>query len=245
MRVASRSGPPIALPALCARCVGAQTGLCTALDAATQALLFAATTSVRLPARSAIFREGDQARAVFTLVDGAAKLQRLMPDGRQQIIGFRFPGDLIGYTARDRYPCEAELVADATVCRLDRGKLEAMSRDCAALSHRLLELCAEDLASAQDQLAAMAHRSAEGRVASFLLMLRAAALRSGHDGASLALPMTRADMGEYLGLTIESVSRVFASLRRARLIEEPARGHLMLKDTSALEVLAETDGAAS
>jgi len=229
----------------CALCAGAAKGLCHALNDADHAMLSSAATSVRLPARSAVFREGDQARAVFTLVDGAAKLLRSMPDGRQQIIGFRFPGDLIGYTARDRYPFDAELVADSTVCRVDRGRLEIMIRDCAAMSHRLLELCAEDLASAQDQLGAMAHRSAEGRVATFLLTLHAAARRSGSAGSILSLPMTRTDIGDYLGLTIESVSRVFASLRRAGLVEEPSRRHLILTNLPALEALAEADGAAA
>lgn len=233
------------MDALCAKCAGAVKGLCHALNDADHAVLSSVSTSVRLPARSAVFREGDQARAVFTLVDGAAKLLRSMPDGRQQIIGFRFPGDLIGYTARDRYPFDAELVADATVCRVDRVRLESLSRECAAMSHRLLELCAEDLAAAQDQLGAMAHRSAEGRVATFLLTLHAAARRNGSAGRILSLPMTRTDIGDYLGLTIESVSRVFASLRRAGLVEEPARGSLVLTNVPALEALAEADGTAA
>ena len=95
---------------LCERCAGAAKGLCHNLDDVDQAALSAASTTLRLPARSAVFREGDRATAVFTLVDGAAKLLRSLPDGRQQIIGFRFPGDFIGYTARERYPCDAELV---------------------------------------------------------------------------------------------------------------------------------------
>lgn len=226
---------------LCDRCAGAARGLCLTLDEADQAALSASSTTLRLPARSAVFREGDRAIAVFTLADGAAKLLRSMPDGRQQIIGFRFPGDFIGYTSRERYPFDAELVTDATICRIDRAKLETMSRGCAPLSHRLLELCAEDLASAQDQLAAMAQRSAEGRVAAFLLMLRAAARRIGEPGVELSLPMTRADIGDYLGLTIESVSRVFAALRRAGLVREPTRGRLLLTDPAALEALAGSD----
>ena len=228
---------------LCERCAGAVKGLCHTLDDVDQAALSAASTTLRLPARSAVFREGDRAAAVFTLVDGAAKLLRSLPDGRQQIIGFRFPGDFIGYTARDRYPCDAELVTDSTVCRLDRARLESMSRHCAPLSHRLLALCAEDLASAQEQLGAMAQRSAEGRVAAFLLMLRAAARRNGQPGIALSLPMPRADIGDYLGLTIESVSRVFAALRREGLLREPSRGQVTLTDLAALESLAGAEAA--
>lgn len=237
--------PRAAVAAACGACAGASRGLCHGLEEADQAALFDAASSLRLPARSAVFREGDRANAVFTLKDGAAKLLRALPDGRQQIIGFRFPGDLIGYTARDRYPCDAELVSDATVCRVDRGRLESMSRHCAGLSHRLLELCAEDLAAAQDQLNAMAQKSAEGRVAAFLLMLREADRRNGGTGLDLSLPMTRADIGDYLGLTIESVSRVFAALRRGGLVKEPHRGHLRLADLPGLEALAGSDGAAA
>ncbi len=230
--------------ALCERCAGLTRGLCHGLVRSEVAALSADATALRLSAKAAIFREGDPARAVFTLVDGAAKLSRSMPDGRLQIVGFRFPGDLIGYTSRSHYPFDAELVSDATVCRMDRARLDAMSRDCTSLSHRMLELCAEDLAAAQDQLGAMAHRSAEGRVATFLLMLHAAARRKGMSGRTLSLPMTRMDIGDYLGLTIESVSRVFASLRRAGLLLEPSRGILRLVDVPALEHLAEADGTA-
>ena len=231
------------LAALCGSCAGSFRGLCHGLEEPDQHVLFDASSLVRLPARGAVFREGDRANAVFTLVDGAAKLLRTLPDGRQQIIGFRFPGDLIGYTARDRYPCDAELVCDATVCRVDRVKLEAMSRGCSGISHRLLELCAEDLAAAQEQLAAMAQRSSEGRVAAFLLMLRDAARRNGSSGTELALPMTRADIGDYLGLTIESVSRVFAGFRRAGLLQEPMRGTVRLLDMPGIESLASGEGA--
>jgi len=240
--VTARIMPQRGTGALCERCAGAVKGLCHTLDAVDQAALSAASSSIRLPAHSAVFREGDRADAVFTLVDGAAKLLRSLPDGRQQIVGFRFPGDFIGFTSRDRYPFDAQLVAEATVCRLDRKRLETMSRHCASLSHRLLELCAEDLAAAQDQLGAMAQRSAEGRVAVFLLMLHAAARRNGAPGLDLSLPMTRADIGDYLGLTIESVSRVFAAFRRTGLVREPMRGRLRLVDLPALETLAGTDG---
>jgi CRP/FNR family transcriptional regulator len=235
--------PRQSLAALCVQCAGSSRGLCHGLEDVDQSALSDASSLVRLPARGAVFREGDRANAVFTLVDGAAKLLRTLPDGRQQIIGFRFPGDLIGYTARDCYPCDAELVCDATVCRVDRGKLGAMSRGCPGISHRLLELCAEDLAAAQEQLAAMAQRSAEGRVAAFLLMLRDAARRNGATGIDLALPMTRADIGDYLGLTIESVSRVFAAFRRAGLLQEPSRGAVRLLDMPAVEALASGEGA--
>lgn len=234
--------PHHGVAALCGACAGASRGLCHGLEDLDQVALSAASSLVRLPGRSAVFREGDRAAAVFTLVDGAAKLLRTLPDGRQQIIGFRFPGDLIGFTARERYPCDAELVCEATVCRVDRGKLEAMSRNCSGITHRLLELCAEDLATAQEQLAAMARRSAEGRVAAFLLMLRDAARRNGGTGTDLALPMTRADVGDYLGLTIESVSRVFAAFRRGGLLREPTRGEVRLLDMPGLEALAGAEG---
>lgn len=229
--------------AFCGHCAGSLRGLCHGLEGEDQRALSEASSLVKLPARSAVFREGDEANAVFTLADGAAKLLRTLPDGRQQIIGFRFPGDLIGYTARGRYPCDAELVCEATVCRVDRRKLEAMSRGCSGISHRLLELCAEDLAAAQEQLAAMAQRSAEGRVAAFLLMLRDAARRNGASGLDLALPMTRADIGDYLGLTIESVSRVFAAFRRGGLLREPSRGEVRLLGVPGLEALAHGGGA--
>ena len=198
--------------------------------------------TVRLLAHSTVFREGDRVDCVFTLLEGSAKLLRLRPDGRQQIVGFRGPGDLIGYTARDRYPFDAELLTDATVRRHDRLRLEEASRQWVSLSHRLLELCADDLASAQDQLDILSRRSAEGRVAAFVILLQAAARRGGAPGLRLLMSMTRSDIGDYLGLTTESVSRAFSAFRRAGLLREPKRGTLLVLDPGALESMSAIDG---
>ena len=200
--------------------------------------------SIRLQAHSTLFREGEPVDSVFTLLDGSAKLLRLRPDGRQQIVGFRGPGDLIGYTARDRYPFDAELLTDATVRRHDRRRLEEASRQWVSLSHRLLELCADDLASAQDQLDVLSRRSAEGRVAAFVMLLHAGERRGSAPGLRLLMAMTRSDIGDYLGLTTESVSRAFSAFRRAGLLREPHRGTLLVIDAVALEAMAAVDGAA-
>ena len=98
---------------VCDRCGSRVAGLCQPLDAAALDEISSEAQQMVLPAHSAVFREGDPAGRVFTLIDGFAKLSRLLPDGKQQVVGFRFAGDVIGYTTLKNYPFDAELLTDA------------------------------------------------------------------------------------------------------------------------------------
>ncbi len=113
---------------ICATCGSRVAGLCRPLDVAALDEMSSESDQMSLPARSTVFREGDPAGKVFTLMDGTAKLTRLLPDGKQQVVGFRFAGDIIGYTTRDTYPFDAELLTDARLCRLDRSRLSRRRR---------------------------------------------------------------------------------------------------------------------
>ena len=112
-----------------------------------------------LPAHTAVFREGDPAGRVFTLIEGFAKLTRLLPDGKQQVVGFRFAGDVIGYTTLKTYPFDAEVLTDARLCRLDRPWTAAARHP--QLERRMLDLCVQELTATQEQLVTVGRRSAE------------------------------------------------------------------------------------
>ncbi len=180
---------------ICATCGSRVAGLCRPLDVAALDEMSSESDQMSLPARSTVFREGDPAGKVFTLMDGTAKLTRLLPDGKQQVVGFRFAGDIIGYTTRDTYPFDAELLTDARLCRLDRSRL--------------------------------------------LLSLVAARRRRGAVGRLLEMPMTRADIADFLGLTLETVSRTLTSFRKRGWIREPAHQRVELINLGALSALAE------
>jgi len=221
----------------CVGCASKRFGICHPLDA--QALDDISDDSDRhaLPAKGVIFREGDPATRAFSLLEGIVKLSRLLPDGRQQVVGFRFRGDLLGYTASATYPFDAELLTPGQFCRIERNRLDALLRRYPALERRVLDMCLGELATTQEHLVTVARRSAEARVAAFLVGLVEAHKRRGLMVGDLPMPMTRSDIGDFLGLTLETVSRAFTSFKRHGWIAEPGGQRLRVLDLPAIQHL--------
>lgn len=224
---------------VCATCGSRVAGMCRPLDPAALDDILHEADRQSLPARATLFHAGAPASRVFTLIEGTAKLTRLLPDGRQQIVGFRFAGDLIGFTVAENYGFDAELLTAATVCRLDRRRLDGLLRRYPAMERRFLDLCVQELAATQDQLVTVGRRSAESRVAAFVLTIAEARRRRGGGAGPIEMPMTRSDIADFLGLRLETVSRSFSALRRRGLLNEPAQGRVEITDFGALTELAE------
>lgn len=224
---------------ICGTCGSRVAGLCRPLDPAALDDVLAEAEHITVAARDYLFQEGDRAGHVFTLVNGTAKLTRLMADGKEQVLGFRFLGDVVGYTAAGTYPFAAQLLTPATVCRLDRRRLDSLLRQYPALERRFLDLCVQELAATQEQLVTVGRRTAEGRVAAFLLSLAESGVRRQRLGPVLDMPMTRADIADFLGLTLETVSRSFTAFRRRGWIREPSHGRVELLQRHQLTELTE------
>jgi len=223
----------------CVTCGSRVAGLCHRLDASALDDFASDSQRIRLPTRSSLFREGDPATRAYILVEGVVKLSRLMRDGKQQVVGFRFAGDVLGYGAGPDYPFDAELLTEGHVCRIERGRLDALLRLYPQMERRLLDLCLTELANTQEQLVTIGRRSAEARVASFLLGLAEVHRLRGVKPGELPLPMTRSDIGDFLGLTLETVSRSFASFKRKELIAEPGQHRLCILNSGALQRMTE------
>ncbi|MDO9709028.1 Crp/Fnr family transcriptional regulator [Paracraurococcus lichenis] len=224
---------------VCDRCGSRVAGLCQPLDSAALDEISSEAQQMTMPAHAAVFREGDPAGRIFTLVDGFAKLTRLLPDGKQQVVGFRFAGDVIGYTTLPTYPFDAELLTESRLCRLDRGQLDALLRRYPTLERRMLDLCVQELTATQEQLVTVGRRSAEARVAAFLLSLVEASRRRNRPCSVLEMPMTRSDIADFLGLTLETVSRSLTAFRKRGWIREPVHHRVELVNFAALSALAE------
>lgn len=227
----------------CATCGSRVAGLCNKLDASALDDISSDSQRTRLPAKSILFREGDPATRAFSIVEGVVKLSRLLADGKQQVVGFRFAGDILGYGAGRTYPFDAESLTAGHFCRIERGRLDALLRLYPQMERRLLDLCLHELSNTQDQLVTVGRRSAESRVASFLLGLVEAYRQRGPLPADLPMPMTRSDIGDFLGLTLETVSRTFAAFKRQNLITEPGHQKLHIVDMEALRRLTEGETA--
>ncbi len=192
---------------------------CGVLNEAALMRLAAISTECRFKAPQSIVYEGDPAEYVFNVCHGVVRLTKMLADGRRQITGFLFPGDFIGLSYTDEYSFCVEAVTEVELCRFPRQGLMQLTRDTPNIERKLLDMAADDLSSAQDQILLLGRKTARERVASFLLMLSRKAERRGDKANPVDLPMSRADIADYLGLTIETVSRTLTRLVKEGLID--------------------------
>ncbi|MHB1217202.1 MAG: helix-turn-helix domain-containing protein [Alphaproteobacteria bacterium] len=176
-------------------------------------------SAVEVSAHDSIFDEAEPASCVYNVTEGVLKIYKLLPDGRRQITGFLFPGDFLGLMHNDVYAYSAEALTPTKLCRFPREKLEKLLVEIPHLEQRLLSMASHELAAAQDQMMMLGRKSARERVISFLLMLSTAAARRDGLANPISVPMTRTDIADYLGLTIETVSRTLTQLKKQGLIE--------------------------
>lgn len=187
--------------------------------------------------RSAIFMEGDPADAVYNVTSGLVRLFRLLPNGRRQIVGFRLPGDFLGLPSGERYGYSADAAVRTTACRFPRQSFVAFAESHGFFLGRLHDAAARALDLAHDQMMQLGPRRADAKIAAFILSMRDRWAHINEAGALVPLQMGRQDIGDYLGLSIATVSRTLTRLDRQRLILIVAKGVRIL-DLSRLEALA-------
>jgi len=156
--------------------------------------------------------QGDQAASCYRILNGCVRLVKLMEDGRRQVGEFLMAGDLLGFDALDTYDFAAEAVTDVVLRRYPRRAVDALAESNVALARRLRDLTSVSLRTAHLRLLLLGRKTASERIASFLLEM-AERLPQIH-ARVLDLPMSRTDMADHLGLTIETVCRILAHLRR-------------------------------
>ena len=222
----------------CAACDVRELSICSSLRGKELDRIAPLVTRTPVAAGQTLFQEGDEAGAVYNIIEGAVRLFKLLPDGRRQITGFLFSSDFIGLALKDRYAYSAEAITGTVVCRFPRRKLESLFEEMPRLENRLLDQASNELIAAQDQMLLLGRKTAVERLASFLMTL---AHKQGREarGARVDLPMTRTDIADYLGLTIETVSRGFTRLRKQGLIETPDAHCAVLVDPAGLRELTE------
>ncbi len=194
---------------------------------------------IRLVSGQLLFQEGDEAQYVFNVTQGIIKLYKLLPDGRRQITGFVLPGDFLGLSGRDGFSYTAEAVTEAGVCRFPRPGLEALFDEFPKLEKELLWKARDELVAAQEQMLLLGRKMPAEKIASFLLGLSRRAERWEMPSDPVLLPMSRGDIADYLGLTVETVSRTFTRLKSEGVIALPEAHRVVLRDRDRLEELAD------
>ena len=222
----------------CDTCKARDYSACAPLNAEEQKRLVAIMRTVEVEPHRAIFDEAEPAENVYNVTAGAVKIYKLLPDGRRQITGFLFPGDFLGLTHNEAYAYSAEALAPTKLCRFPRRKLEGLLDEIPTLEQRLLGMASHELAAAQDQMLLLGRKSARERIVSFILMLSDAAVRHGEPADPVFLPMNRSDIADYLGLTIETVSRFFTRLKTQGLIQLVDERRIRLARPEALREIA-------
>ena len=170
---------------------------------------------------------------------GAVALYKVLADGRRQVLGFAYAGDLIGLGAGGEHVMNAQAIKSTRVRCLPVSALRQSASNDPMLGFKLYEALARELAATRDLMLTTGQRSAMERVAGFLLAFSRRSARNGQDPAHFELPMTRSDIGDFLGLTIETVSRTFTKLKSLGLIALPQSNCVALLDIAELESLAD------
>lgn len=183
-----------------------------------------------------LFAEGDEADAVYEVVHGMLRLYKLLPDGRRLITGFLSAGHLLGLAPEGVCVYTAEAVTEVMLRRYKRATFERLIDEVPGFARRLLAVASHELSAAQNQMLLLGRKAAAERVASFLLLM--ASQQGRRDDGEIDVPMTRADIADHLGLTIETVSRTLTRLKQDGLIALPAPNRIEIRDRDQLEELA-------
>lgn len=202
----------------CRACKIRSASICACLSPEELDLLDAMAHPQSFAPKETIFVQGQPAHAVYNVTSGMVRLYKLLPDGRRQIVGFVLPGDFLGLAMRDAYGFSADAVDPVTACAFSRSAYSALVDSKPHLLRRLHDYATHELTLAQEQMMLLGRRNAQERLVCFLLAMRERWGRLGSSSPTIALPMSRQDIADFLGLTIETVSRTFSRLVRDRTI---------------------------
>jgi CRP/FNR family transcriptional regulator len=223
----------------CETCAVRSLSICSGLQIDELVHLDSIVSKVRVRAGGSIFDEGEPATHRYVVTGGCVRIYRLLGDGRRQIFGFLFPGDFLGLAVGKDYAYGAEAVVDSDLCRFPHRELEDLIGQFPELERRLLGTAINELVVAQDQMVLLGRKSAEEKVATMLLTFSKRAEQRGMPANPVSLPMTRADLGDYLGLTTESVSRTMTLLKTDALIRLELANQVHLLDIEKLDEIAQ------
>ncbi len=224
---------------VCAHCGLRPLSVCAALDVGELQQLETVAHVHCLTAKATLFSQDEPARFVYNVTAGTVRLYKLLPDGRRQIVGFALPGDFLGLALADRYGFSADAIEPVIACRFSREAFTGLVDRKPHLLRRLHEFATHELSLAHDQMVILGRRNAAERIGSFLVGLRDRWARlHGHSSVHVPLPMSRQDIADFLGLTIETVSRTLNRLAREKTIVIVPDGVRIL-NVAQIEALSE------
>jgi len=203
-----------------------------------RARLAVMSSIVRFKKRETIYLEGAPAEAIFNINTGVIKVYKVAPDGREHITAFLFAGDLFGLSTEGTYANSAKAITDVIAYRLPVTMLRShLAKDTEFDFHLICKLC-QDLRQAQRHAFLLSEKRAVTKLAMFLQLIEQLQIARGQQIAEIHLPMDRSDIGEYIGTTLEAVSRAFRALTTRGVIKLRDREHVRIGDRDAFDKIA-------
>lgn len=186
-----------------------------------------------------LFRENDKFRSLYAVKSGSIKTYAPSEDGGEQVLGFHLPGELIGLDAieKNRHTCSAKVLETSAICEVPFHRLEELSSSLPSLQHQMYRLLSKEIGHDTEMLMLLGKKNAEEKLASFLLSLSNRFKRRGLSSTDFYLSMSRHEIGNYLGLAVETVSRLFTRFQDEGLLHVE-RKHIQLLDYDGLTAIA-------
>ena len=192
-----------------------------------------------------LFQQGESFQSVFAVRTGALKTYTLASNGEEQITGFHLASELVGLAGYDNgvYPLTAKALETTTICEIPLLQLDTLADELPELRRQLMRNMSTEIRHDQHMMLLLSKKNAEERVASFLLNVATRYGRRGYSTTNFRLPMSRVDISNYLGLAVETISRVFTRFQKNELIETQGK-EVILLDLDTLSELAGLNQAA-
>ena len=226
-----------AIPELCRECTARHRGICGAL-------LPEELTALNKISRQKSFKDGrtliaeeEEFPFFASVLEGVVKLSKTLPDGRQQIVGLQFAPDFMGRPFQAESHLSVETASDVKLCTVPRKRFEKLLASSPQLQQRLFRQTLLELDESREWLVALGRKTASERVASFLYMIakHIPCSKEGENTTTFDLPLTRADMADFLGLTIETVSRQLSKLKKKKIVSISHNRHIVIHDLELLQ----------
>ncbi|MCL4144698.1 UNVERIFIED_CONTAM: hypothetical protein GTU68_040111 [Idotea baltica] len=226
---------PILRDFKCSHCPIRQRAVCAHCDTDELEALESIKTYRSFEAGETIFWRGEPLDYVASLVHGVAALSKTLEDGRTQMVGLLLPSDFMGRPGREEIEFDVTATTDVMLCCFERKPFEKLIANTPHLTQRIMELALDELDAARDWMLLLGRKTAREKIATFIeMMARRSITTDNSNGIVIPLSMTRDQIANYLGLTLETVSRQFNALKKEGVIEFTDRKYLAVKDLSAL-----------
>ncbi|MEM7471698.1 MAG: Crp/Fnr family transcriptional regulator [Pseudomonadota bacterium] len=217
------SSCPIRHRAVCARC-----------DDDELTILDGMKSYSTIPAGQSIIWRGDELTHFSSVVAGIASLSRTLEDGRTQMVGLLLPSDFIGRPGRETVEFDVTAVTDVTLCRFQRKPFEKLVVEVPHISQRMMEMALDELNAAREWMVLLGRKTAREKIATFLEMVIRRDTTPLHSTGKHMLPLTREEIANFLGLTLETVSRQLSAMKKGGILSFSDRRQFSILDLEAL-----------